>query len=98
MIEQTTRTGTSSRRHRDDGGNRTGMEVKDGGVTVASAAYEYDELNRLTAVSEGGKTMATYSYDENGNCTGKRTCTMPSGWRRTSTAPTRTAGLHIILQ
>ena len=43
------------------------------GETIQSVGYAYDTLNRLTAVTEGGVTQASYTYDVNGIRTAKLT-------------------------
>ena len=51
----------------DLAGNRSTMTVTRGQTTVQSVTYAYDNLNRLTAVSEDGIQQAAYTYDTNGN-------------------------------
>ena len=56
--------------------NRTGFTLTKGGITLQSVAYGYDDLNRLTTVTEDGSLQATYTYDTNGN---RASLTYPNG-------------------
>lgn len=48
-------------------GNVTSMTSMKGTFSVQSADYTYDELDRLTEVSDMNAVQATYTYDANGN-------------------------------
>ena len=50
-----------------DCGNRTSFTLTQNGEVLQSVAYTYDDLNRLTTVSENGAQQAAYTYDTNGN-------------------------------
>ena len=50
-----------------DCGNRTSFTLTQDGEVLQSVAYTYDDLNRLTTVSENGAQQAAYTYDTNGN-------------------------------
>ena len=51
---------------------KSGYTLTVGNVQKSSAAYEYDWLDRLVSVTEGGETT-TYTYDANGNRTSQTT-------------------------
>ena len=51
----------------DLAGNRTSFTLTQNGEVLQSVAYTYDDLNRLTTVSENGAQQAAYTYDTNGN-------------------------------
>ena len=60
----------------DLAGNRTGFTLEKSGETVHNVTYSYDNLNRLSIVSENGAIEATYTYDTNGN---RATLTLGNG-------------------
>ena len=45
----------------------TSFTLTQNGEVLQSVAYTYDDLNRLTTVSENGAQQAAYTYDTNGN-------------------------------
>ena len=45
----------------------TSFTLTQNGEVLQSVAYTYDDLNRLTTVSENGAQQAAYTYDANGN-------------------------------
>ena len=45
----------------------TSFTLTQNGEVLQSVAYTYDDLNRLTTVSENGVQQAAYTYDANGN-------------------------------
>ncbi len=50
----------------DLAGNRTGFQLVQDGNTLQEASYTYDNLNRLTSVSENNITQTGYTYNVNG--------------------------------
>ncbi|MBE6899475.1 MAG: RHS repeat-associated core domain-containing protein [Ruminococcaceae bacterium] len=71
-LEETSETDTATASYcktytYDLAGNRTGFTLEKGGETVHNINYSYDNLNRLSTVSENGAIEATYTYDINGN-------------------------------
>jgi RHS repeat-associated protein len=73
LASETTTSGTSISYTFDDSGNRATMSVS--GITMPySVSYQYDANNRLVAehrFENGINTITAYSYDNNGNQTGK---------------------------
>ncbi len=53
----------------DVGGNRTSFLLKKDNIAQINLTYDYDSLNRMTALKKNGSTIASYSYDANGNQT-----------------------------
>jgi YD repeat-containing protein len=56
-VYQVTQTGPTKSFTYDLNGNLTGDGVK---------TYEWDAVNRLVAVKQGGSTLASFTYDGNG--------------------------------
>ena len=54
----------------DGNGNRVKLTETENG-TVKETAYTYDKNNRLLTEKTGSQAQITYSYDNNGNMTGK---------------------------
>ena len=50
----------------DSRGRKSGYALTVDDTEISTAAYAYDDLNRLVSVTEGGVTT-TYTYDANGN-------------------------------
>ena len=50
----------------DSAGRRTGFTLTDGGQVLKNLTYAYDDLGRMTSVSDG-TDVTEYSYDENSN-------------------------------
>lgn len=50
----------------DSRGRMSSYTLTVDGETKSTATYSYDDMNRLTSVTEGGLTT-TYTYDKNGN-------------------------------
>ncbi len=67
--ESDSATGTVKRFEYDSDGNRTAFTLLKNGQTEISQTYEYDKLNRMTAVRENGNVIASYSFDSKGNRT-----------------------------
>jgi YD repeat-containing protein len=65
----------------DDNGNRT-RQVEENGSPPETTLYEYDGLNRLTAVTYPGKSV-TYGYDAVGNRVSETERDAMATWSRT---------------
>jgi len=76
-LQKTTETASYCKTYTYDlAGNRTGFTLEKGDETVHNISYSYDNLNRLSTVSENGAIEATYTYDANGN---RATLTLGNG-------------------
>ena len=51
---------------RDAAGDRTTITWPDTGSNALAATYAYDVLQRVTSISVGGSTIASYGYDQYG--------------------------------
>ena len=72
---------------------RTGYQLLVGGAQKMNTTYTYDQMNRLSTVSENGAQAASYTYDKNGN-----RATMTNGNGTTVTYAYNAANLVTSLQ
>lgn len=62
----------------DAHGNRLLLQIMKNATSVINTSYTYDNMDRLTTVTENGSLKATYTYDENSN---RKTLEYPNGNR-----------------